>query len=374
MLVTCVNDVHASTQLSSVYVEPFQLSRSFELATGTLNGGSSVTETGTFNGTLYNSTDGTTTVGITYSSTANVDTTLYGHESYLVDCSYSVYLGFGTWLSPERNYTLSIALSSLTPILTGFSGVNTDIVSQEVCVLVSGQKFYLDERYGSNIYGTGFNTNGFTLQINAKYICTTGTTIYDDYFSLGYNVGGISISVHDFGVVDGGVIDSINNSTNVQQQGNQLQQESNNLQQQENQLQAEQNQTTNNIFSSISDFFGSFFDNLIGIFVPESGYFEQYFERLNTFFSDKLGMLYAPIDIFIEVLTAISEGGGSAGIIFPQVKWQEYVLIEQRTINLQSIANELGELQEYIYLGTDVIMVGSVINLLQNKLREVLRS
>ena len=145
-----------------------------------------------------------------------------------------------------------------------------------------------------------------------------------------------------------------------------------------NRLQEEQLDTSKNILDQVTDFFGGFWENitdaLASVFIPDEGYFEEYFERLNEFFSDKLGMFYAPIDIFVDVLTAISEGGGSAGITFPQVKWQEYVLIKEQTIDLQSIVDELGDLQGYIYLGTDVIMIGGVVYLLQNKLREVLKT
>ena len=41
------------------------------------------------------------------------------------------------------------------------------------------------------------------------------------------------------------------------------------------------NETTHSIFDSISDFFGSFFDNLIGVFVPEDGFFTTWFNNLN---------------------------------------------------------------------------------------------
>lgn len=290
-------------------------------------------------------------------------------------------------LSPDSEYLLHVQFEpTQTSVRSGGDVLLSFTV--EYFVIVGGYKYFLNED-GEAI---------FTIPKDISTASAEVTLGFDVDYSL-QSADSASVNVNDYAYVviksapvfliysiegttdSDSIVDSINNgnqlqqnANNLQQQENQLQQESNSLQQQENQLQQEQNNTTNSIFSSISDFFGSFFDNLIGIFVPEEGYFEEFFERLNTFFSDKLGMLYAPIDIFIEVLTAISEGGGSAGITFPQVKWREYVLIEEQTINLQSIADELGELQEYIYLGTDVIMVGSVINLLQNKLREVLKS
>lgn len=134
-----------------------------------------------------------------------------------------------------------------------------------------------------------------------------------------------------------------------------------------------QAETTNSILTSISDFFGSFFNNLVGIFVPESGYFENFFQRLNDFFAEKLGMLYAPIEMFIGVLTAIKDSSGSDnGIQFPGLKWEDTYIIQPQIISLSSIANDFPGIQEKIYFATDVIMVGAVVWLLQVKLKEVL--
>ena len=61
-----------------------------------------------------------------------------------------------------------------------------------------------------------------------------------------------------------------------------------------NDIASDTNTTTHGIFDSITDFFGSFFNNLIGIFVPDSGSFENCFSRVDTMLSNKLGILYWP--------------------------------------------------------------------------------
>ena len=64
-------------------------------------------------------------------------------------------------------------------------------------------------------------------------------------------------------------------------------------------------QTRTGILQKITDFFGAFFDNLIGVFVPESGYFETWFNRVNTLLADKLGILYYPFNYLISFLNDI---------------------------------------------------------------------
>ena len=282
---------------------------------------------------------------------------------------------FGAYLYNTRVYRIWFDVVPTLTINSGGGSAYRD-VNYKLYFLYGGQKYYFTGNK-LQIFIEGSESNKFSIGCEFDLSVEPSWSSTADAYVSNY-VSAVLDLAYNYSVNMYTDADSLTPAElaqyKAQQLGNTLQQESNSLQQKENDLQEEQNETTNNIFSSISDFFGSFFDNLIGIFVPEEGYFEEFFERLNAFFSDKLGMLYAPIDIFVDVLTAISEGGGSAGITFPELKWQEYVLIEEQTINLQSIANELGDLQDYIYLGTDVIMVGCVVNLLQNKMREVLKS
>lgn len=140
----------------------------------------------------------------------------------------------------------------------------------------------------------------------------------------------------------------------------------------------ESNTLLGNILNVLEGLCTGILEGLVSLFVPDEGYFEDFFDRLNSFFADKLGMLYTPIDMFIQFLNAVNSSAdsesGSAVIIFPELKWQEYIIVEKHVIDLQSIAGQLGGLQDAIYFGTDVVMVGSVLLLLQNKLREVLKT
>lgn len=149
----------------------------------------------------------------------------------------------------------------------------------------------------------------------------------------------------------------------------------NNLQEKNNQLQKEQNETSKGILGKITDFFGSFFENLKGLFVPEDGYFSDFFTRLNDFFSEKLGMLYAPIDMFITFLNTIKDASSTdSGITFPELAWDGTVIIPETKFSFNTITKDFPDLQEKIYFVTDVILVGAVLWLLQVKLKEVLEN
>lgn len=149
----------------------------------------------------------------------------------------------------------------------------------------------------------------------------------------------------------------------------------NDLQQKNNDLQKEQNETSKGILGKITDFFGSFFENLKGLFVPEDGYFSDFFTRLNDFFADKLGMLYAPIDMFIKFLNTIKDASSTdSGVTFPELAWDGTVIIPGTKFSFDTIYKDFPDLKEKIYFVTDVILVGAVLWLLQAKLKEVLEN
>lgn len=149
----------------------------------------------------------------------------------------------------------------------------------------------------------------------------------------------------------------------------------NDLQKQNNDLQKEQNETSKGILGKITEFFASFFENLKGLFVPEDGYFSDFFTRLNDFFAEKLGMLYAPIDMFITFLNTIKDASSTdSGITFPELAWDGTVIIPETKFSFNTITKDFPDLQEKIYFVTDVILVGAVLWLLQVKLKEVLEN
>ena len=213
------------------------------------------------------------------------------------------------------------------------------------------------------------------------YVCTINSTIdFEPVLTTSWAGSYINFYAQDLGKSSsiGDVVGAVNGVTDSQNQGNSIAQEGNQIAQEGNDIAQDTANTTHSIFDKISDFFAGFFDGIINalksLFIPDDEFFSDFFTRLNDFFSEKLGALYTPIDLFIRLLQAVQNASaGNAGIPFPGLKWQDTYLIEPQTVNLQTIADDFDGLQDKIYFVTDVIMVGAVIWLLQTKLREVLK-
>ena len=158
---------------------------------------------------------------------------------------------------------------------------------------------------------------------------------------------------------DTGTQNAINNQTNTIQEGNDIAQEGNDIA-----------EDTNN---KITSFFSSFFDNLIGVFVPESGFFSQWFSDLNTFMSQKLGFLWTPFDFIITFLNGVYSGSGSSSITFPELAWIDgTVIIPQTQFSFDNFGGQsFIELRDMIYFATDVILLGAVVSQFYQKLKLV---
>lgn len=135
--------------------------------------------------------------------------------------------------------------------------------------------------------------------------------------------------------------------------------------------------TGGGILATIKNFFGSFFQNvfdtLVSVFVPEDGFFSDWFNRLNTLLSEKLGMLYAPFDLLITTLNAIMNADTTdTGIPFPGIQWEDTWLVEPFTFYFSSLGDTFTELQRYVYFGTDTVLLFAFLHLLQQKIRLIL--
>lgn len=155
------------------------------------------------------------------------------------------------------------------------------------------------------------------------------------------------------------------------------------------------NETTHSIFDSISDFFGSFFNNLIGVFVPEDGFFTTWFNNLNTLLTQKLGILYYPFSVFIDIcnrlVTAVAGNQPTDAVIyFPELKIKiqniNYTIIEQQEVHLANYAVNiqnadtsnspmfgLNNLIHVIRRFTDIILTLLMFKLLRQKLNLIIK-
>lgn len=259
------------------------------------------------------------------------------------------------------------------------------VTSRESSFFIGGQEYSGGDGYFMYAEVTGCTSTQlrmcFTYDVIASTI-STGT----NSASVGFTCDGYKVTIRDFGASGSDLGSKIQQGNELAQTGNDLAQTGNDLEkkgndiaQKGNEIAQEQANTSKNIFDKISDFFAGFFNGIINalksVFVPEDGYFQDFFTRLNDFFSEKLGMLYAPIGFFVDIMTAIGNVDlVEMGIPFPDVKWGDTYLVRGQTVSLSSYADEFPELQEKLYFVTDLIMIGAVLYLIQNKLKEVLHN
>ena len=78
---------------------------------------------------------------------------------------------------------------------------------------------------------------------------------------------------------------------------------------------------------------------------------------MNNLLSAKLGMLYAPFDLIITILTAVYNSSGSfSGIPIPEIEWEGTVLISAQNITFQSIiGDDFTDIQGYVYFVPSVL-------------------
>lgn len=305
-----------------------------------------------------------------------------------LDLDYAVGVALSGQFDLNDTYTCSVYMPDANlsySISTRDGAVVSNYVTQtsfQYFVSVGGKEYTFPA--GTDLKFVVSQLSGYAsvfVGCRVTYVCTINSTIdFEPVLTTSWSGSYINFYAQDLGKSSsiGDVVGAVNGVTDSQNQGNSIAQEGNQIAQEGNNIAQDTANTTHSIFDKISDFFAGFFDGIINalksVFVPEDGYFQDFFERLNDFFSDKLGALYTPIDLFIRLLQAIQNAGaGNAGIPFPGVEWNGTYIIEPQTVNLQSIADDFDGLQDKIYFVTDVIMVGAVIWLLQSKLREVLK-
>lgn len=143
-------------------------------------------------------------------------------------------------------------------------------------------------------------------------------------------------------------------------------------------VQEEQLETEKGILSSITSFFGSFFQNLIdsviGLVVPSAEELKEIFDRLNEFFSETFGFLYYPFELlarFVDVI--INSDASNAILTFPAFKIMGYEVWKAYSFDLQATFNNnahplyrvMRPLFTYIRYGTGCAIVFAFINYLR---------
>ncbi len=135
----------------------------------------------------------------------------------------------------------------------------------------------------------------------------------------------------------------------------------------------EANETSKGIFASITEFFGSFFKNLIdsviSLFVPSADEMGELFNQLNQFFSDRFGFLYAPFDYMIRLMQVFLSSTGGTSLTFPGFSIMGYEVWPDLTYDL-SEDPLVGQICGYVRIGTGILLAGYFIMYLQNFFKE----
>lgn len=134
-----------------------------------------------------------------------------------------------------------------------------------------------------------------------------------------------------------------------------------------------------NIFEAITNLPKLIIDGIAGIFIPGDGFLGAYFEELNTWFGDRLGILYFPFDFIVSFFNRIYNAEfGAPTIEIPAMKiplFEEYGNIyDGTTFNFMEFVNQ-HETFKYIYnlylIAIDGVIIFGLIRLLMKKYEEV---
>lgn len=166
------------------------------------------------------------------------------------------------------------------------------------------------------------------------------------------------------------------------------------LEEQERQTQAikDNTETNKNIFQKIGDilsyinpfsenFFGRkivefIIDGLKGLFIPEDGFFDNFFTNLKDWFSTRFGFLFYPFELILDVLNRmLSINLGEPAFTIPNIIEPStgQTLIVERSYNLNSILenNSFKTLHDIYLVIVDAIIIFGLVNLTKRKLEEV---
>lgn len=154
----------------------------------------------------------------------------------------------------------------------------------------------------------------------------------------------------------------------------------------------ENTKTNKNIFERIGDilsFINPFSENFFGkklvelileglksLFVPEEGFFSTYFDDLKNWFSDRLGFLWSPFDIVIEILNRILNINFSEPVIvIPEIQegFTGEKLISSQEYNLNDLLNNdiFNNIHNIYLVCVDAIILFALIHLAERKIEEV---
>lgn len=126
-------------------------------------------------------------------------------------------------------------------------------------------------------------------------------------------------------------------------------------------------------------FFQGLLDGILNgiksFFIPSGDFFTQYFDDWNTWMSDHFGILYYPLDLFIDLCNRLLNLSvpDDPTITFPALQVGDTTLLAAQTYTFDfSGLSAIDNLHNIYLTVVDVIVVIWLVNLAKNKLNEIM--
>lgn len=133
-------------------------------------------------------------------------------------------------------------------------------------------------------------------------------------------------------------------------------------------------QNTEQVTGAIEQHGNFIIEGLKSLFIPSDEFFKSWFDDMYSFFNDRLGFLMLPIDVLIQFIDIFTSSTDEfSGIPFPEFKWLDgTVVIPKQTVRFEFLDTDWGkDIQTKLYFVGDVIMIGALFHLIQQKMKEV---
>lgn len=254
--------------------------------------------------------------------------------------------------------------SSFTSSWAGHEHSNDFLYGENITVSEGTRSVVLSS--GSSVFTYNGNNNpqfraSLPLTVSATAV-NIGTSDYPVYLINGRANCKWTVTVNYqyrevFNATDGQKLDTINDSI---EEGNRIAEDT--------------NQTTKNIFQRITEFFGSFFQNLINavvsLFVPSQDELTGIFDQFNQFFEEHFGFLYAPFTYFSMLINWVFlPATGSTSLTLPGFSIMGYEVWGDLTYDLASDPL-VGTICGYVRIGTGCLIAWYFAMFIQEFFRE----
>lgn len=136
---------------------------------------------------------------------------------------------------------------------------------------------------------------------------------------------------------------------------------------------ANANKITDKLEETKTGIISGLIDGIKGLFIPDADYFSSLFSDLNDWFSERLGFLYLPVELFIRLCDVfMTSGSGSATLSLPAFSIMGYQVWGEESFDFGSfLRTNFPDLLSAIQFATSVLIVFGFLDLLWYKYEEV---